>query len=648
MHDKISKNKVEQYSVMAEEHPPLTGDPLDRLREVLNIPELRKRVILQDALETYVSRDEDVTLKALAEGLAESKLKIAVIYLSTEKYEELLPRNLYRNPEDTIATLHYTLYKGKVIGVETPCDQLLILGGTQQVQALWERFHAKGVKNISPCNFTYGKDWSDHIAAPLLGTSEITSLPRFCRCNDTQFLTIFENTNAPVMSKLMTAMVSSYPWTLTELKVYGDYIDYSEFCEIYHIEEDTHVSDTMVEVDTLVKSYLAVAILLPAYSDEKNSAGQIHRRVKAACTTYGAAYPDEADISRATKHFATSNRNLPNSATGVLAALVARDKHLKFDLDVKAGELADITDLLAVGHPDGFLVQLFTQAQMVYDGFHKSTIHFVLELHTIAKAHNVCLGSLIDKEEPAVVSLKTKVEGRPYVAMTPTQATALRVAQFPSTAYMALQYRLNSIKDPEEKKKFEQYNFEGVSTHLKSSSDKQALLARVRSVPDPTLADILDQVQHATAAQVDSYLSFTKLVSEEALYDKCLQTNTTGPWFVREDQKVKALTRLKYQEAYSKHATQVVRDHINRERDAAMAMERKVDRNKRIAELSQLEARLYRTIRDTVSVEDLLRSSSKREDSELLEDYKKKYEDLLAELEDDTAGDEDTEGEEGS
>jgi hypothetical protein len=91
-----------------------------------------------------------------------------------------------------------------------------------------------------------------------------------------------------------------------------------------------------------------------------------------------------------------------------------------------------------------------------------------------------------------------------------------------------------------------------------------------------------------------------------------------------------------------------VRDHINRERDAAMAMERKVDRNKRIAELSQLEARLYRTIRDTVSVEDLLRSSSKREDSELLEDYKKKYEDLLAELEDDTAGDEDTEGEEGS
>ena len=161
------------------------------------------------------------------------------------------------------------------------------------------------------------------------------------------------------------------------------------------------------------KSAIAAAVLLPAYSDENHIAKQIHKRVKAACTTYGAKYPDESDIANAINLLAKSNQDLPNTVTGIMACLVACNHDLEFDLKVQTSEMADIGDIKQRGHRDGFATQLFTPAQMVYDGFHKSTINFVLEVESIITKHKVALGGPVEKELGAVATLRALVWNRP-------------------------------------------------------------------------------------------------------------------------------------------------------------------------------------------------------------------------------------------
>jgi len=129
--------------------------------------------------------------------------------------------------------------------------------------------------------------------------------------------------------------------------------------------------------------------------------------------------------------------------TGIMACLVACNHDLEFVLKVQTSEMADIGDLKQRGHRDGFATQLFTPAQMVYDGFHKSTINFVLEVESIITKHKVALGGPAEKELGAVATLRALVRNRPFVAMTPTQVTSLRVSQFQHIAYLALQYRLH-------------------------------------------------------------------------------------------------------------------------------------------------------------------------------------------------------------
>jgi len=570
-----------------------------------------------------------ISTEVFITGFRSDPTTAVVLYEPVESEESAFPFNLHRCEEDAepsgyAAAIkgHFT-YRGKVF------DQLIFFQCQQSPGLFWEKFTRAGVKGVALANIDPHHDWTEPEQVLRAAKTETKASPRMVSVSDPELVDIFNCPTVPAEAKILTALVSSYPFVVDELVKYGDLVFKNEFAKAYGVTFGDGARLTRVELDKQAKSAIAAAILLPAYSDENHIAKQIHKRVKAACTTYGAQYPDEADIAQGINHVAKSNQHLPNTVTGMMACLVARDHDLKFNLGVTTVEMADIGDLRNIGYKDGFATQLFTQAQMVYDGFHKSTINFVLEVATIINNHKVLLGGPAEVEMKNVQTMRQLVEGRPFVAMTPTQVTSLRVSQFPHMAYLALQYRLRSLSDPQEKQRFEKYNFEGVAAHLAGSNEQALLLARVKAIPTPLLADILDQVKHATAAQVDSFLSFSTEVTKDQLYLQCIQTGTKGAWFDREHKKIQLAIRVRYQAKYTQLALEMLQEEVNSIRGAIFTEVPLEKQGLKMQEVTLMEEALKREIRGSTTVKDLLMSGSDDQSDEELAKFEKSYSRLV-------------------
>ena len=166
-----------------------------------------------------------------------------------------------------------------------------------------------------------------------------------------------------------------------------------------------------------------------------------------------------------------------------------------------------------------------------------------------------------------------------------------------------------------------------------ANSSEQGLAGEGKSIPTPTLADVLDQVSNASAAQVDSFLSFSNGISAERLYLQCVQTGTTGAWFTRQDHKVKMATRgFKYQCKFVQIATELVQDAVNSLRGAIMTDVPKAEQGARMRDLINMEEGLKREIRVSTTVKDLLMADVKDQDSTELAKFERLYETLVKKL----------------
>jgi len=576
----------------------------------------------------------DSYLETLMEAMLEPDIAVLVVYFQVTKVEELVDGALKRNVEDATATMSYAIVTGELYVGNKPYNALLKLQGFPPPAAVWDIFAKRGIVGAELVNFTYTEDWAKNDLKFTAGFSDITSKPRFTSLSDSRFLAMFETNSVPLMSKVLTALASHYPWAIKELTDFGEYTTPEEMEVHYQLPPDVGNTLPPAEFDRKLKSALAVCVLIPAYSDEKSTALQVCKRIRAACVSYGSNAPEENHISDAMNHFVKSNQMLPNEVTGVMGVFMGRDKNMNFDLQVLERDIPDAADLKRAGHTMQFPIQLYGQAQMVYTGHHQSTIGFVLELDTLIKAHKVVMSPKVVEEQEAVAAMRALVTGRPFVAMTSTQVHALRVESFPCHAYSALHYRLSNLTSEDERATFKKFNFEGVASHLKSVSDKELLKARVASLPGPVLNDVLDQVKHASSSQVDSFLSLVRDVSAETLYLQCVHTGTTGPWFNREKKKADLATQMKYQTAYVAKAEELIKGQCASVRSAITHKVPLPKQGMAQVALQNLEERFNRDVKSAVSIRDILINAGGEDDSVLLNQYLEYYDGLVDSLKD--------------
>ena len=121
------------------------------------------------------------------------------------------------------------------------------------------------------------------------------------------------------------------------------------------------------------------------------------------------------------------------------------DEYGEFDSSLKIDKLMTVQGYQDRFDVDEWTAALLTQARMVYEDKHPTTIRFAMNCIAVAKKHLKGLGGHYVTDLNAGVSLQKQITSCPYVGMVSKIPASHQVAAMPRLLYWGDKQRANHV-----------------------------------------------------------------------------------------------------------------------------------------------------------------------------------------------------------
>ena len=307
----------------------------------------------------------------------------------------------------------------------------------------------------------------------------------------------------------------------------------------------------------------SILILGPSYSRSDKRATQLHSRYKAAVASDNGVAVGFDEFKAFYSKVSFDKDDFPGLTTEALGHVVALDKIGQFAFDLPVAKLMDVGEYQKWFGIDEWTAALLTQARMVYEDKHSTTIRFAIGCIGVSRKYLVGLGSDYEADLKVGTALSKDIEACPYVGMVSKIPSGHQVATMPRLCYIGVLYR-KRLMNSEEKEAFKHYAIANVISQVSNSNQRSTCeaLANILPVMDVTataslmVALPIDEANTLMEGKDDSFVS--------AVLHLCNQEAHPGVWAKAYNARLANDARRKFMAEFNGHAEKL----IERERTA--------------------------------------------------------------------------------